>query len=269
MTLQTNPIEFNRQAWDERVRRGLVFTRPITSQELAEPRKAVDPWALEDGLVDKRILCLGAGGGRQGPAYAAAGGLVTVVDVSEAQLEIDRKFARERLLDIRTVRASMDDLSVLSDASYDIVIQPVSTCYVPDISRVYTEIARVMIPGGLYISQHKQPASLQADTRRGLQGYELLEPYYRQGPLPQVAGSPHREADTIEFLHRWEQLIGWMCRSGFVIEDLAEPDHGSPLAKANTFEDRSRFVPPYVRVKARRIAGEASPCSAHKNIIHA
>lgn len=261
MSFQSNPIEFNRQAWDDRVRKALVFTRPITERELAEPRKAVDPWALAEGLVNKRVLCLGAGGGRQGPAYAAAGGLVTVVDVSEAQLEIDRRFAREKLLDIRTVRASMDDLSALGDGVFDVVIQPVSTCYVPDIARVYGEVARVTAAGGIYISQHKQPVSLQADTRRGPLGYELVEPYYRQGPLPQVSGSVHREVGTLEFLHRWEQIVGWMCRAGFVVEDLAEPDHGNPLAKPGTFEERSRYVPPYVRIKARRTSagGNAPP----------
>ena len=47
-------------------------------------------------------------------------------------------------------------------------------------------------------------------------GYELIEPYYRSGPLPPVVGSPHREEGTLEYLHRWEELLGLMCRAGFV-----------------------------------------------------
>lgn len=263
----SNPVEHNRQAWDQRVREARVFTRPICDEELADVRKAIDGWALSEGIVNKRILCLGCGGGRQGPAYSRHGGLVTVVDVSEAQLEIDRQLARKHLLDLRTVRGSMDDLSMFGVAVFDIVIQPVSTCYVPEVGKVYREVARVMAPGGLYISQHKQPVSLQADIRRSSHGYEILEPYYRSGPLPQVSGSVHREYGTLEYLHRWEQLIGQMCRAGFVVEDLSEPNHGDLAARPGSFGDRSRYIPPYVRIKARRTMTHPAPSAT--NILRA
>ena len=50
---------------------------------------------------------------------------------------------------MRVLQASMDELTELGDATFDIVIQPVSTCYVPDVSRVYREVARVMVAGGI------------------------------------------------------------------------------------------------------------------------
>jgi len=95
---------------------------------------------------------------------------------------------------------------------------------------------------------------LQADIVSGARGYELVEPYYRSGPLPAVHGSRHREAGTLEYLHRWEELIGLMCRAGFFIEDLIEPFHASADAAPGDFGHRSRFVAPYVRIKARRAA---------------
>lgn len=254
----TDPIEHNRQAWDQRVREGQRFTRPATPLELREASKNIDPWVAAEGVHHRTVLCLGAGGGRQGPLYAAAGGYVTVVDVSVQQLEIDRRVAHEAKLNLATVAASMDDLSQLVAESFDIVVHPVSTCYVPDITRVYEQVARVMKVGGLYVSQHKQPTSLQADIRRSRRGYEITELYYRDDPLPQVEGSPHREAGTLEYLHRWEQLVGGLCRAGFVIEDLAEPRHADPAAKAGSFGDRSRFVAPYVRIKARRTRRDQS-----------
>ena len=57
----------------------------------------------------------------------------------------------------------------------------------------------------------------------------------------------------MEFLHRWEQLIGLMCRSGFVIEDLVEPMHADPKAAPGEFAHRGQYIAPYVRIKARRI----------------
>ena len=105
-------------------------------------------------------------------------------------------------------------------------------------------VPRVTRPGGLYISQHKSPTSLQADIQPSTLGYQLIEPYYRTGPLPPVVGSPHREEGTLEYLHRWEEILGLMCRAGFVIEDLVEPLHAKPDAILGAFAHRSRYVAP-------------------------
>jgi SAM-dependent methyltransferase len=258
------PHDHNRRAWDALVRRRQRFTRPVDDADFADPLAAVDGagW-LGAAVTGLRVLCLAAGGGKQGVLYAALGAEVTVVDLSPEMLALDRQVAAERNLAIRTVEASMDDLSIFSPASFDVVVQPVSTCYVPDILPVYREVARITAAGGLYISQHKQPASLQADVRASPAGYELIEPYYRDGPLPAVEGSPHREPGTLEFLHRWEELVGGLCRAGFVIEDLLEPMHADPKATPGKFTHRSRYVAPYVRIKARR-TGPATPPSAAK-----
>lgn len=152
----------------------------------------------------------------------------------------------------------MDDLSALGVAAFDVVIHPVSTCYVPDVLAVYREVARVTAPGGLYISQHKQPASLQSSVDPSPRGYEIVERYYRRGPLPAVEGSAHREAGTLEFLHRWEDLLGGMCRAGFAIEDLLEPLHADEQAPLGSFGHRSGYVAPYVRIKARRRGDSAA-----------
>ncbi len=244
--------EHNRRAWDRRARQGQRFAQPVADDELHD---SLDDLTADGWLGDlrgRRLLCLAAGGGRQSVQYALLGAEVTVVDISPEMLRIDREVAAERGLNVRTVEASMDDLSALRPASFDVVIHPVSTCYVPDVWPVYREVARVTVPGGLYISQHKQPTSLQADVQPGPRGYELIEPYYRQGPLPEVTGSLHREPGTLEFLHRWEELLGGLCRAGFVIEDVSEPRHADPRSAAGTFKHRSCYVAPYVRVKARR-----------------
>jgi SAM-dependent methyltransferase len=246
--------EHNRRAWDARVRRSDVFTRPASDDDFRNPLPVIDRqgW-LGASIAGRRVLCLASGGGSQSALYAAAGARVTVVDISSEMLALDRQVAAERNLEVEAIQASMDDLAALATAVYDLVIQPVSSCYVPDVLQVYREVARVIKAGGLYISQHKQPGSLQASTRPAGRGYELTEPYYRSGPLPDVVGSPHREPGTLEFLHRWEELIGGLCHTGFVVEDLVEPLHADAQAELGSFAHRSRYVAPYVRIKARRV----------------
>lgn len=257
--------DHNRRVWDEMVRDKQRFTRPARDEDFADPLKTIDGlgW-LGPSIRGQRVLCLAAGGGKHGPLYAAAGAIVTVVDISPAMLELDREVAAERRLELRTVEASMDALGCFAAGEFDLVVQPVSTCYVPQIGPVYTEVARIVRAGGLYISQHKTPQSLQADVEPAAKGYELSEPYYRTGPLPAVVGSRHREEGTLEYLHRWEELLGLLCRAGFVIEDVVEPPHAKPDAVPGSWEHRSRFVAPYVRLKARRTGETIAPASGSR-----
>lgn len=245
------PKEHNRLAWNALVARKHRFTRPVDRE--VQGRQRVSRW-LEGKIEGKRLLLLGGGGGSQSVLYTLNGAHVTVVDISDEMLEHDRRQAAERHLDIKVVHASMDDLSMLEAKSFDIVDQPVSTCYVPDIIAVYRQVARVLVAGGLYTSQHKQPTSLQCSLKPGPGGYVLTEPYYRSGPLPPSAGSRIREEGTIEFLHRWEELVGGLCRSGFVIEDLTEPNRSRAGFPRGSYEHRSLYTAPYVRIKARRVA---------------
>ena len=253
----------NRRVWNARVANRLPHTRMASARDFTAPLRVIDAkgW-LGASIAGKRVLCLAAAGGLQGILCAAAGAEVTVVDLSPAMLEQDRRIAVARGLHVRLIEGSIDDLSMLGDACFDIVLQPVSTCYVPDVLPVYREVARVTVPSGLYLSQHKQPTSLQASALPGPHGYTINDAYARSTPLPPVLGHyEHRETGALEFLHAWEDLLGGLCRSGFCIEDVQEPPHADPLAPPGSFGHRSRFLPPYVAIKARRTPQPVAPAA--------
>lgn len=258
----------NRRAWDRLAGQKDRLARPARDQDFSDPLGTVDAsgW-LGGNIRGKRVLCLAAGGGRQGPIYAAAGADVTVFDISPAMLELDRAVSEERKLPLRTIEGSMDDLSALGNQSFDIVIHPVSTCYIPDVRPVYLEVARVLAPGGIYVSQHKQPTSLQAEVFPSSENYQIRHSAYSANtkvPLPpEPKPNLIREQGTLEYVHRWEELIGAMCSAGFFIEALTEPFHAKPDSAQGTFAHRSNFLPPYVRIKARRRGDAAST-----NLIH-
>ena len=263
-------LRINRKVYDAMAEADNPLCRPAKDEELANPLATVDAagW-LGDSIAGRNLLCLAAGGGRQSSLYAAAGAVVTVVDLSGAMLELDRQVAMERGDSIRLFETSMDDLSMLRDGEFDIVIHPVSSCYVARVQSVFAEVARVTRPGGIYVSQHKQPVSLQVSVDPvsvggGSQsGYLLQHRYYRESPVPPSdsgsdVGRRLRESGAVEFLHRWEQLIGGMCRAGFVIEDLSEPLHARKDASPGSFADRASYIAPYVRIKARRSGDQTS-----------
>ena len=251
----------NRAAWDA-LADGSSFAKVATDEELRHPLAAMDSrgWLPAD-VRGLRVLCLAAGGGWQSILYAAAGAETTVVDLSPAMLDLDRREAARRGFQVTCLEAAMEDLP-LPDAAFDIVHQPVSTCYTPNLTAVYAEIARVLRPGGLYVSQHKTPMSLQVscsrtgdrpDERRYALGVELGH----LGPLPPSPDREHREADAAEYLHTYTALLGGLCKAGFTIEDFVEPKRGDGKSNPGTPGHRGRWVSPYLRIKARR--SETSP----------
>ena len=268
-TLQTLVAKLAQQSPTESIATVLVANEAAWNQRATDPRFAylqpwsmskeqalseVDPWLIAEGSLDnRRVLCLAAGGGTHGPLLAMAGADVIVVDFSSTLLQIDQHIANENHLRLRTVQTSMDDLSVFESASFDCVVQPVSTCYVQVVERVYREIARVLRPGGLYASQHKTPYSLQGDEQPTGNGYNVGVPCISgRTANPTKGGSTIREKDIIETIHSIDSLIGGLCRCGFVVEDVVEPPHADAWAASGTPEHRAQFLPPYLKIKARR-----------------
>jgi len=252
----------NQAAWNRLAESGSVFAKVATDEECRNPLVTLDGrgW-LPNSVQGLDVLCLASGGGWQAILYAAAGARVTVVDLSPAMLRIDEREASRRGLSVRLIEASMDDLASLDEAAFDIVHQPVSTCYVPNVRAVYREVARVLRPCGLYVSQHKQPTSLQVTHRDAKDRYVVGIEFDHAGPLPEVPDRSYREKGTVEFLHPWSELVGGMCREGLVIEDVVEPLRADRGAAPGEIGHRGRFVPPYVRIKARRVFPEADEVS--------
>lgn len=262
MSGSQNPLALahNREAWNQMVQHGHVLTRPATEEELQHPLRTVDPvgW-LPESIQGWNVLCLAAGGGRHGPLYAAAGACVTVVDLSPAMLDIDRQIAKRRRWKIRTLECSMDQLGMLQDGEFDLVIHPVSTCYLPDLERLFPEVARVTRGGGLYISQHKQPVNLQASLETFTGQYVVEHAYYDRSPVPAASHpSKLREPNTREYVHSWTAILGGICRSGFHITAVTEPYHAQDNALPGSFGHRCSFIPPYIRLKAVRTPSTTS-----------
>lgn len=268
-------LAHNARAWDRLAAGGVPLARPAADDAFDDPRRWLaggpsgDRAWLPESLVGLEVLCLAAGGGKHGPLYAAAGARVTVVDLSAAMLALDRHVASERRLDLELVRTSMDDLGMFGCGRFDVVIHPVSSCYLPEVGRVFHEIARVVRPGGIYVSQHKNPASLQAGLAPASTGrYELEHPQGTGLPLPAAQPSRLREQGTHEFVHSLAALLGGICAAGFVIEDVSEPDHTAPGAAVGSFAHRAAFVPPYLRVLARRRGGPSDTlCDVPRRIL--
>lgn len=251
-----NLLAWNELASDSRF--AISEWQHLTMPDRETARTGIDPWLAELPPEESRLLLLAAGGGTQSLLHAVAGFNVTVVDISPRMLEIDRQLAHRFGLPIETECLSIEDLTVFQSAYFDAVVQPVSSCYVPDVSKVYRQVARLLRPGGLYVVQHKQPASLQA-SGSDVDGYRLRHRAFQgqsvwrnDSSTSNISDNAHLEPGSIEFIHPLESLLGELCRSGFVIEDVIEPPRADAWAPHESPNHRACYLPPYLKIKARR-----------------
>lgn len=112
-------------------------THPYLDLDPATAVETIDPEHRLGEVRGKRVLCLAGAGGRQSVAFSLRGARVTVLDISERMLQRDREAAAHRQLSIETIRGNMRDLSSFDPDSFNIVWQPYSLNFVPDVGTVF------------------------------------------------------------------------------------------------------------------------------------
>lgn len=228
---------YNRDAWDREVEGGQNrWSQPVSSEVIAKAKagqwsivltenKPV-PFEWFPALAGADVLCLASGGGQQGPVLAAAGSRVTVFDNSPAQLKQDQLVAARESLPIVTVEGDAADLSMFADKSFDLVFNPVSTVFMPNVRAVWKECSRVLRHGGILMTGFMNPLHYIFDLYKADEG--ILEVAHSI-PYSDLASIPQQDLEDlmqkglpVEFGHSLTDLLGGQCDAGFVITDMYE-----------------------------------------------
>lgn len=218
----------NQLHWDKMVVESCGFTEPwldLTKELLEEFAESkldpvpktlhnIFPPAILKGAKDKHVLCLASGGGQQSAVFALLGANVTVVDLSQGQLNQDRAAARHYGYNVETFMGDMRDLTMLEDHSFDLVYQAPSMCYIPDVYPVYREVARILRHGGLYRADAGNPAVQFVDEKWDGKGYRIHLPY---------SITERRLDDShIEYRHYLSETFNGLVKCGFKIDGVYE-----------------------------------------------
>jgi SAM-dependent methyltransferase len=257
--VSSSPTDLNRSAWNTQVDKGNPWTVPVTAEQI-ERARAGDwhilltatrpvPRSWFPILNHCRVLCLASGGGQQGPILAAAGANVTVFDLSPNQLARDREVAESNQLTIETIEGEMTDLGCFADESFDLIVHPISNCFVADVNPVWRECSRVLRPRGSLLAGFMNPVSylfdVESDGTRGPLEVRNSIPYSDLESLTEE----HRErflaaGEPFEFGHTLDDQIGGQLRAGLMLTHMyedREPPGDDPL---------SRFIDSHVATRA-------------------
>ena len=258
MTAGFDPVAHNRAAWDREVDSGNEWTTPVGPDVIARARAGdwsvvligYEPtprdWFPAD-LAGAAILCLASGGGQQGPVFAAAGADVTVFDNSPAQLARADEVAARESLSIRTVLGDMRDLTAFADASFDVVVNPVSNVFCPDLAPVWQESFRVLRPGGLLLAGFLNPDIFIFDVAALDEREEFVVRYklpFSTLDLPEAERARAYADGPIEYSHSLTEQIGGQLAAGFILTHLVEAPHHADLT--------ARYMPGYIATRARK-----------------
>ena len=169
---------------------------------------------------------------------AAAGAQVIVLDASTGQLAQDRSVADREGLEITTVLGDMADLSMFGDEEFDMIVNPVSTLFVPDLAPVWRECHRTLRRGGTLITGFLNPDEFVFDPdaldERGEFIVRYPLPYIEHENLTEAEAAARREANEMfHFSHTMEAQLGGILGAGFTItgfyEDRRSESDGNPI----------------------------------------
>lgn len=226
--------DINAKTIDSWVKEGWQWGQPISHAEYMRakggsweiyltPTKPV-PHSWLGEVRGKRVLGLASGGGEQMPVLCAAGAVCTVLDYSKAQCETEREVAAREGYSIEVLRYDMTKPLPFRDESFDIIVHPVSNCYIEDVYPVFKECFRILKKGGILLSGLDNGMNYIFDDA----GERLVNklPY---NPLkdPSRYEEGIRTNSGIQFSHTFEEQIGGQLQAGFIITDVYEDTNGT------------------------------------------
>lgn len=254
-----NIQEYNSRAWDKAVEEADQWTVPV-SKELIEAARNGD-WSVlltpqrpvpRDwfGEVNgKDILCLASGGGQQAPILAAAGAQITSFDNSARQLEQDYLVAEREGLEIRLVQGDAADLSRFDDGSFDLIFNPCSNLFMPELEPLWRECFRVLRPGGELLAGIIKPAVFVFDRFEEETNGKLVVrhslPYSDEDSLTQdELQRLIDDGQPLEYSHTLETQIGGQIDAGFLVTGFYEDYWLNGVSRL------SEYMPTFIATRA-------------------
>ena len=228
-----DPIEINRQNWDERA---TIHARDTTGDYMLDRFRAgedalhtIEAAELGD-ICGKRVLHLQCHIGRDTLCLVRRGAVATGLDFSGAALEVARSLAEETGLEANFVQGTVESAPQLTPGPFDLVFATWGTlCWLPDMRVWASVIASVLAPGGeLYCADaHPGFYVLEEQAGRLVPTYDFQTPPDR--PLEFDDRTTYTGDTTVmthhsfcNWIHPLSAILGALIDAGLTIAMFRE-----------------------------------------------
>lgn len=219
--------------WDEEAHSFAEFTRSgrdIYREHFNNPAF----FSFVGSVNGKRMLDAGCGEGSNTRWFADQGAEMVGVDISpkviDLALEVERKLPRG----IEYEAKPLSDLSCFAKSSFDLVVSTMVFMNVPDIGKAFSEIFKILKPGGSLFFSILHPCFRtpgynwnEYDNNLGrltVADYFAGKPFYSGVDAgDKIPGSANKPFKDIVFTRTISDYINTLIKVGFVIGKIEEP----------------------------------------------
>jgi SAM-dependent methyltransferase len=254
MKKEINVAKTNAEAWDNWSADGVSYTVPIKHEaflkaKMAELEVFLTPslpvpqdWFPE--LEGLQVLGLASGGGQQMPLFTAKGAVCTVFDNSYAQLAAEKMVAKREHYQIQIVKGDMAQSLPFEDKTFELIFNPVSTCYIRHVEPLWKECFRVLKPGGVLMTGFSAPITWAFNvTDKPVKEVRVANKLpYDPVALAEAGGELTLEYGSLQFSHSLETQLNGQIKAGFCLTHiLDDSDCWSPVGQ---------YIPLYMLTRA-------------------
>ncbi|KKB75528.1 MULTISPECIES: class I SAM-dependent methyltransferase [Bacillus] len=210
-------------------------------------------FSLIETVKNKRVLDAGCGEGYFSRLLAKAGAAVTAVDYSPRMIDIAKKRTPDDL-PIEYRHGNCEDLNMLEDKSFDLIISNMVMQDLADYEKAFQEMHRLLTDRGCFIFSILHPCFITPESgwEKSKDGKKLhwnVDQYFYEGTYEQKLG----DRENMLFFHRTlTSYMNTLIKTGFMLEGLVEPKPSEEmLKKYPSFEEDFR-CPDFIVFKLRK-----------------
>ena len=255
---------YNRERWNALANARIEYSRPHLEMDEKGAREFLRRhlgFSHEPipEFAGKDVFCLASGGGQQTAVFGILGANVTVLDLSDTQLERDRQAAAHHGYPLQVVHGDMRDLSQFADNRFDLVYHEYSINFVPNAAMVIEQVGRIMRAGGIYRLTFSNPFWTMEESDWTEAGYPLKETYITGRKLENIdtewtfeddAGNPQKVEGPHEYIHTYSAIMNALIAAKFRLTGFREWPDGDANAEPGSWEHLLSVLPPFVSVTA-------------------
>lgn len=215
----------NAKMFDSWVEDGWEYGSPLTEEQCEEVRKGnfnlylaslvpVPRDWLPEPIAGKKVLGLAAGGGQQMAVLSLLGADCTLIDVSSAQIKADEMVAKREGYAIKTVQADISEPLPFEDDEFDLIVAPVSFCYIQEIEPVLNECARVLKNGATMLIGFDNVVNFISSDQFHIDTKLPFDPLTNP--------EQYNEEDGYQFSHTVGEQLKALLQAHFQIADVFE-----------------------------------------------
>lgn len=175
-----------------------------------------------------KVIELGCGAAQNSVYLAKAGAVVTGVDFASAQLKEAASLANKHNVHLELIESDVTAMLALGEATFDLALSACAMAFVPDIDAAFSEVFRVLKPGGRFVLSVMHPTQYIIDGEEDRMYFNSAYPF-RPRLLRwswDFSAGPRRPGKSVRLQHYLRSVAEYhntLVGAGFVGVRMLEP----------------------------------------------